>query len=134
MKRVSEEERDRRLKSALQGPRVYVRPSRPCTTTDCTGTMHLHDPMPPAPLPTHLEFPQYGSWVCAQDPRHIDLLTPEAFRDEFMRGWVQSLDDTRDRGLESKEVGPAQAGVRRRIVVTVSRWFRRILRGDTAGP
>src|SRR5215207_2750388 len=55
-------------------------PIRPCTATGCTGTMYLHDPLEPPPPPTHLEFPSYGSWVCADDSTHVELLTMTAWR------------------------------------------------------
>jgi hypothetical protein len=50
-------------------------PSRACTVTGCTGTMYLHDPIEDLPPPSHLEFPRYATWVCAQDSAHVELLT-----------------------------------------------------------
>ena len=53
--------------------RTELRPSRACTTTGCTGTMYLHDPIEEPPPPTHLEFPRCATWVCAIDPSHVEL-------------------------------------------------------------
>ena len=53
-------------------------PIKPCTAVGCSGTMYLNDPMEPPPPPTHLEFPSFGSWVCADDPTHVELLTSTA--------------------------------------------------------
>ena len=56
-------------------------PSRACTIAGCSGTMYLHDPMQDPPGPTHLEFPTYATWVCANDPTHVELLA--------LRQWSQ---------------------------------------------
>ena len=50
-------------------------PSRACTSTGCTGTMYLREPLEDPPEPVHLEFPRYATWVCATDPSHVELLT-----------------------------------------------------------
>jgi hypothetical protein len=57
-------------------------PTKPCTALGCCGTMYFHGPMAVPPLPTHLEFPVYASWVCAVDPAHVELVSPDRLRKE----------------------------------------------------
>ena len=49
-------------------------PTRACVTTGCFGTMFLHDPLDAPPGPTHWEFPQCATWVCALNPAHTELV------------------------------------------------------------
>lgn len=62
-------------------------PTRACTATGCTGTMYLHDPLEEPPFPTHLEFPSYATWVCADNPAHVELLTFKAWAEHRRAYW-----------------------------------------------
>lgn len=56
-------------------------PTKACTVTGCTGTMYLHEPIDEAPVPAHLEFPRYATWVCAENPAHVEVLTLDEWRE-----------------------------------------------------
>jgi hypothetical protein len=131
MPRVSE---DRRIQ-AFVTIRTAI-PEKACTAASCGGTMYLHDPMEPVPSPAHLEFPTYGSWVCAADPTHVELLTwracslaRAAYREELLNARILLPRDQQTREAIPGDEQSEPLSIGRRIVAAtvrrVSRLFKR---------
>jgi hypothetical protein len=56
-------------------PHSFDKLTRPCTVAGCNGTMYFHDRREAADAPHTLEWPWYATWVCAENPTHVQLLT-----------------------------------------------------------
>jgi hypothetical protein len=48
-------------------------PSKNCTVSGCGGMMTLHRPQEVASAPRNLEGSSGATWVCDNDPTHIEI-------------------------------------------------------------
>jgi hypothetical protein len=89
--------------------------------------MYLKDPMEDLPPPAHLEFPRYATWVCANDPSHVELLTES----QSLRAQIAQRGKRHHYEMQKAVHSRGRSGVERqpsRLAAWVSaarRWFMR---------